>query len=205
MKGASVVFIFLMNINHVNAQIKNSLSEQKLKGKVITVTDRVYVAEDTILKQDSKLLSKTINRFTDKGFLILSESYDNKEIIKSYSIYRYDTITGLKLEERNYFPDSIIKERTLYKYDQHGNLIEEKIFEKNDSLKPAQINKYDINAKDEPEFDTDEEKIEIVITTRHRNIDKQGNWLTEITFEKKHPVSITKREIEYFVKPATEE
>ena len=91
-------------------------------------------------------------------------------------------------------------EKYIYKYDEKGNQIEEKVFANNDSLKPAMVNKFDLRVDNEPEFDSDEEKAEIIITNKYKKFDGTGNWLTGFTFEKKVPISLTIREIEYYKK-----
>ena len=195
--------MFLAGIS-ADAKIKNSLTEQKLKGRVAMITEKVFVAHDTILRPENRMMSKTISKFDEKGFLTELDCFSDREKLISIDLYRYDTIRGLKIEVCSLYPDSAFKEKTLFKYDDKGNIIEERTYEKEDSLKPAVVNKYDPNAKEEPEFDSDEEKIDIVVTTRLKDFDKQGNWLTELKFEKKIPMSITTREIEYFTKPDDE-
>ena len=205
MKSKILLLLFILFCSSAFAQYKTSLTEQKLKGQVIAVTDKIYAVNDTVLKPESSLFSKTISKYNEKGFLIEMDAFNKNEELIAYNTYKFDTIKGYKLEDKGYFPDSSFKEKYVYKYDAKGNLIEEKIFENRDSLKPALINTYDIKTKDEPEFDSDEEKIDIVITTKHKNFDKFGNWQTEITYEKKVPISITLRTIEYYVKPKQED
>ncbi len=182
-------------------QAKNSLAEMKLKGSVKSVLEKLYAATDTNFHPENPLIGKTLYKFDRKGFVVGIVTYNNKEKLVGYTNYVYDSITGLKLQERCYFPDSMLKEITKFKYDLAGNVIEERVYERNDTVKAAVVNHYDPKAKEEPEFDSDEEKIVIVITTRPRQPDAMGNWTRLFTFEKKHPVSVTTREIEYFLNP----
>ena len=194
------MFVGLFNYIVSIGQIRNSLTEQKLLGKVKTVTDILYATNDTLLSTNTPYFSKTISNYNEKGFMVSSFSYNSKKQLVSFNVYKYDTIRGLKLEDKSCFPDSAFKEKSVYKYDDHGNMVEEKVYEKKDTLKPVLTNRYDIKVKDEPEFDSDEEKVEIVVTTKHKDFDQVRNWGTEITYEKKLPISVIKREIEYFKK-----
>jgi hypothetical protein len=182
------------------AQSKNTLKQLKLKGEVSSYTESVYVAHDTVLHPDQIPVSKTVYTFNERGRLVSSCYYDIKGKVRYYTTYRIDSLTGLKMEERSCYPDSTFKEKTVYKYDVQGNMLEEKIFDHADSTKPAVVNRYDPKSKDEPEFDSDEEKVDIVISTKQKEPDKMGNWQIEVKYEKKLPIAITKREITYFEK-----
>ena len=172
----------------------------KLKGEVKSILEKLYAATDTNFHPENTLISKTLYKFDRSGYVVGIVSYNGKEKLTGYTNFLYDSVTGRKLEERSYFPDSAAKEKTVFKYDATGNLIEERVYERTDSLKPALVNHFDPKAKEEPEFDSDEEKIDIVITTRQRKPDNHGNWTQLFSFEKKVPMSVTTREIEYFLK-----
>ena len=182
------------------AQSKNTLKQLKMKGNVSAFSESVYVAHDTVLRPDQVPVSKTVYNFNEAGRLVSSCYYDAKGKVRYYTTYRIDSLTGLKMEERSCYPDSSFKEKSVYKYDVQGNMIEEKIYDHADSTKPAVVNRYDPKSKDEPEFDSDEEKVNIVISTKQKSPDKMGNWQIEVKYEKKLPIAICKREITYFEK-----
>ena len=188
------------NSRFAAAQHKTTRAEMKLNGEVKSILEVLYAATDTNFHADNPLISKTLYKFDRAGFVVGIVSYNEKEKLTGYVNYIYDSVSGLKMEERCFFPDSALKEFTKFKYDMSGNLIEERVYGHKDTLKAEVVNRYDPKAKEESEDDSDDEKIEIVITNRTRKPDKFGNWTQQFTFEKKVPVSVTTREIEYFLK-----
>jgi len=183
------------------AGARNSLKEMKLKGNVATLYESVYAAKDTINLSDTTLISASVMTFSENGYLQFGSFYNAKRKLTSYESYTIDSMTALRSVVRSFFPDSAFKDKTVYKYDVAGNMMQENVYGRDDSLKPEVVNNYDPKAKEEPEFDSDEEKITIVITTHQSRNDPQGNWQMEVTYEKKVPISITLRKIEYFLKP----
>jgi hypothetical protein len=191
----------LVFISAATGQTLHARAEMKLKGPVRSILEKVYAATDTFFHPENRLISGMMYKFDSVGYLIGTVAYNEKEKATGYTNFTYDSVTGRKMIEREFFPDSALKEKTTFKYDAAGNEIEERVYERNDTLKPALVNHFDPKAKEEPEFDSDEEKIDIVITTRPRRPDAMGNWTRLFTFEKKVAVSVTTREIEYFRKP----
>ena len=182
------------------AQEHCSIQELKLSGMVKMLVETTYATSDSTIEPSAKVFSKTVYHYNQKGFLTGTEAYNGNGKLSYYSIDRIDTLTGRRLEERSYFPDSQYKCKTTYQYDAKGNLQTERVYEGKDSSKPAVVNRLLHSLQDDLMDDSDDVKVDIEMFVRHKDKDIMGNWQLEVTFEHKLPISILKREITYYTK-----
>lgn len=145
-----IICLFFFYGNTFAAPKKNYVSENKLKGKVKSITERTYKAvgyfddakklellsyshiliniggdllQEEKYKADSTLESKEIREYHRKGYITASFRYKSNEILESKSTYKCD-IKGNPVEENSYSDKDILLEKTIYKYDLKGNEIE---------------------------------------------------------------------------------
>jgi hypothetical protein len=201
-----------------NAQFKNELKRQKLKGKVTMLTEYEYDASGDALKW------KGITRYNDAGnpvfFCTLSATNDTL----SKTTFTYND-SGIIKEERRYKADGSLNVRTTYQFDAKGNKIEEDNYDAGETLFMKVLSKFDgkgnrivkdsynefgilflkCNSKfDEDGLETESKEYDshhgLKFSTSYdygRHTDNAGNWLERTTYKNDEPSVITKREITY--------
>ena len=103
---------------------KNGWEEANLKGKVKSLTESKYGAEDRfgeIQKKESSLSSKETYKYDDKGNLIEKNNYNADGFYYKHT-KKFDD-KGNKIEENYYNADGFDYKHT-YKYDDKGYFIE---------------------------------------------------------------------------------
>jgi hypothetical protein len=198
-----------------NAQVKNDLARQRLKGKIKMLTESDYDAGS------GGLVSKNISRYDDNGNLLDFYSYGPDNALLSKSIYNYND-SGKLVDVKRYKGDGTYNTRTAYKYDLKGNEVEEdnydasgilfmkarSLYNGNGTLRVCdRFNEYGIlflksNYKNDDDGNQVEDKqydshhgLKFKTTYDYENFDANGNWLKRTTYKNDKPVTLTTREI----------
>ncbi len=155
-----------------NAQQKNDLKRQKLKGEIKTITEYEYGAvpgtKDAV---KDTLKMKSVCTYNAAGNRSGFATYSPKGVLQSRSVYTYND-SGRLVDVKRYRGDGGLNVTATYKYDRWGNEEEEREFDSHESL----------------QFRT---------TFEYGNYDKKGNWLWKATYKNDVPRSVTERVIEY--------
>jgi len=219
--------LFLLSCSCHNVKnIKNDLSEKKLKGKVKSITEARYdVTEESGEIQKERLLFKEISQYNKKGYLKavnkckpdgsveykITFRHDEKGNLTERNIlkadgsflykesYIYDD-KGTLTEKKGHKPDGSIEHSETFIYDDKGNIIEMNLFDPIGRLRNVSIYKYDDQGKliEKEGYNTDGSLAYNVTFTYNETVDKHGNWLIVTVFQDEKPTSITEREIEYY-------
>jgi len=149
-----IVLIFSIN-NCVSQKKENSWSLSNLKGKVKSYTQYSYKAIKTSNKIKKRERTtddhyKQIFNYNDKGYLLESLSYNEKDSLNNKFSYKYNekgNLIELRQYELYYKPHFNIKikkeKKTLFKYDEKENMIETIIYHTDMTIKNIIVLKYD--------------------------------------------------------------
>ena len=202
----------------LQAQSKNDLGRQKIKGMAKSITEMEYNATGDSLKW------KTVARYNDTGNLIDYCTYSAKGALLSRAVYIYNDTTGSLMEERRFKGDSSLIVKVTYVFDEIGNKTEEHNFDVSGKEFMKVLSKFDIKGnrtvkdsynefgilflKANSKFDPQGHEISIKEYDSHHGLkfetgyeytasDANGNWTQRTTLKNEEPSAITKREIVY--------
>ncbi len=200
-----------------NAQFKNDLKREKLKGKVSSVTESEYNGA-----HDS-LMFKAVYKYNDSGNTIDFSTYSPTGEKLSKTTFKYND-SGMLIEENRYKADGALNVRTTCKYDGKGNKIEEDNYDAGGVLFLKVLSKFDgkgnrivkdshnefgiLFLKRNSKFDDDGNEIiakeydshhglQFTITYDYDGKDKAGNWTKRTMYKNDEPFTVTDREITY--------
>jgi hypothetical protein len=212
--------IFIISCTNVN--IKNSLTEQNLNGKVKSLTETTYTVDSSGKVTDSNFIEKIMYRFNSRGNKI-EEIHYHPDSQDELATFKYNT-SGKKIEKRWRDTNNEMDHLATFKYDKNGNNIEKRWSETDGSLIKKEIYLFDENGNKTAEEiisieDTSSERRTFSFDNRHNVIeemryssddsiprrysykylefDKEGNWLKRMQYQKNIPLTITVRLIEY--------
>jgi hypothetical protein len=203
--------------------VKNSLSEQNLNGKVKSLTETTYPVDESGSITDSSFIEKRLYKYDPKGNKI-EEIHYYPDSVSDLITFKYD-FSGKKVEKRWRDTNNELDHLATFRYDRKGNRIEKKWSETNGNLLKKATYLYDKNGNKTAEeiisfedsmserrtfsFDIRHNLIEEIqynsndrITHqyiyKYLDFDKAGNWLKRLQLEKNIPIRITLRMIEYY-------
>ncbi len=154
--------------------------------------------EETILnKNDSILNGKNTYKYDDKGNQIEFKFFNPYGIQDNSTISKYDEM-GNQIETEMVDSDGRLLLRIVSEYDSLGNQIETDMLEPDGRLRSKAISTYDeMNYKNAyVEYNSDG-KIGFEMANEYR-YDKNKNWIHQIVYFNKKPITYIEREIEYY-------
>ena len=169
------------------AQIVNDLAEQKLTGKVKSLTEYSYKVKKVNGKQQDILNAKSIYNYNQLGNKTNEYTYNADGSIDTRSVFTYDN-NGLLTQEDSYNPDGSTGFTNVYKYDKRGNMISVKLYDTYGSLFLRTSSEYDANDNETKEInytqsvEKDKHKDVILNKTTWR-YDEKGNMVEEEYYE----------------------
>jgi hypothetical protein len=214
---------FLIIISCSRENVKNSLAEQNLKGKVKSLTETTYPVDDSGKITDTNFIEQIYYLYNSKGNAIEELHYwpdsvsdlitfkydlkgrkvekrwkDSNDYIDEVGTFKYDK-KGNNIERRRSETDGNLLRKTAYKYDEYGNKIEEVIISFADTTHERRTFKYDRDNNMIEEFSfTSDDSVVHQYRYKYIEFDRTGNWLKRLQTEKKIPQSLTIREFEYY-------
>jgi hypothetical protein len=215
--------VSLLVISCSNENVRNSLAEQNLKGKVRSLTETTYSVDDSGKINDSNFIEEVYYQYNTRGNTV-EELHYWPDSVSDLITFKYD-LKGRKVEKRWKDSNDYIDEVTTFRYDKKGNNIERRRSETDGSLLKKAAFKYDAFGNKTEEvnisfddstherktfrYDKDNNMIEefsyisddsVVHQYRYKYLefDPAGNWLKRMQTEKNIPQSLTIREFEYY-------
>jgi hypothetical protein len=171
MKKLPFIITFLLSAQLGIAQtIKNSLSEQHLKGKVKRIETGSFngnpadgkidtlaphatfidlfdengnETEDSYFGKDGLIVSKLAKKYNEKGQATEEDYFTKGDVLESTTLFKYSVSGNLVESDHEFKPDKT-HDKTIYKYDEQGNCIEDDVFNSGDSLRYKDTYKYDV-------------------------------------------------------------
>lgn len=148
----SIVTLTLTMASCTNSNKDNDWKGYNLSGKVKTLKETTYEAEEKFGKIEKGKIRKYSNnqiqqiKFNKKGYRTEINSYESDGELKEKYIFEYDNKDN-KSEQKIYDSDGSLRFKYLYKYDKKGILIEESIYNSDGSLFYKFLFEYDKNKK----------------------------------------------------------
>lgn len=174
-----------------NGDLKNKLTYEHDENGFKTV-EYTYMANGNLLYK-KEFQYNEIQKIKE----IKMQNADGKEIAIWKSFYDKE---GKKTEEDQYFPDRSNKPviRSIFKYDEHGNKIQEHMYNPEDRLIVRWLSKYDANhvLVEENYYYSDGS-----LNSRENyeyEYDKYGNWTKQIVYENDQPKHVIVRKFTYY-------
>jgi len=218
MKTAVLTLLWICFAFCADAQFKNDLQRQRLKGRVKAVIDNEYNGSHDSLRY------KSITKYGEDGNAIEFLTYTPSGVVASKTTFKYDD-SGKIVEENRYKADGTLNVKATYKYDVKGNKIVEYNHDASGTLFMTIYSKYDgkgnrivkdshnmfgslflkCNSKydkegletESREFDS-HQSLKYATTYDYEHKDREGNWRRRTTYKNDEPFFITDREIEYY-------
>lgn len=224
----SILFIaafFLYSCSQ--SKVKNDLTRENLKGKVMTLTETAYsIIEKSGEVQKGNFVSKFNYKYDNKGDKIEEKLYNPDGSLTQKSTYEYDE-SGNQIVESRYNSTGSLTQKFTYEYDNNGNLslgngynsngrlwgkfryayddrsnlIEESMYNQDNKLSWKFTYKHDDKGNQIEmnyyNYIQDTSFLEKTIY-KYGDYDITGNWLKKTTFENDKPKGITERKIEYY-------
>jgi hypothetical protein len=211
---------FIISCSREN--VKNSLAEQNLSGKVKSLTETTYPVDKSGNIIDSNFLEKILYRFNSRGNKI-EEIHYHPDSVPEMITFKYNP-SGRKVEKRWKDTNNELDHVATFRYDKKGNNIEKRWSETDGNLTKKEIYLYDENGNKTIEEiisfeDSTSERRTFSFDNRHNLIeeirynsddsiprrysyhylefDQAGNWLKRVQSENKIPITITIRVIGY--------
>jgi hypothetical protein len=205
-----------------NENVKNSLSEQNLNGKVKSMTVTTFPVDESGKIIDSNFLEKTSYRYDSQGNKIEEIHYypdsvsdlitfkydlngkkvekrwlDSNDELDHLATFTYDK-KGHKIEKRWSETNGNLMKKATYSYDKHGNKTTEEIISIEDSMSERRTFIFDNrhNLIEETQYNSDD-SITHWYSYKYLEFDQAGNWLKRLQSEKNIPITLTIRVIEY--------
>ena len=171
-----------------SAQAINDLSEQKLTGKVKSLTEYSYEVKKIHGKQQNVLIGKNGYNYNEQGNKSIEYTYNPDGTLDAKSVFIYDE-KGILIEEDSYNPDGSSGFTNTYKYDRRGNITSIKLYDTYGSLFVRTASDYDNNNNETEEINY----TQILENDRHKDIvlnkttwryDDKGNMIEERYYER---------------------
>ena len=176
-----VAYILLPYINY--AQTKSTLATDQIKGKVKTLTQKVYVG---VLKgsniEKGSMLNTEIYIYNEKGNVTEMNYCNADSSVKTKSTYKYN-VQGKVIEYIEYMQynhEGEIKNKTISTYDAKGNKTEDII--SNAKGTSSYINTYIYDAKGNMIEDIETNKDNKVDHTTKYKYDAKGNQVEKARY-----------------------
>ena len=218
-----VAAVSLLVISCSNENVRNSLAEQNLKGKVRSLTETTYSVDDSGKINDSNFIEKVYYQYNSRGNTVEELHYwpdsvsdlitfkydlkgrkiekrwkDSNDYIDEVATFKYDK-KGNNIERRRSETDGNLLRKAAFKYDALGNKTEEVNISFDDSTHERKTFKYDKDNNMVEEFSfTSDDSVVHQYRYKYLEFDTAGNWLKRMQTEKNIPQSLTIREFEYY-------
>ncbi|MFI5138776.1 MAG: hypothetical protein ACHQIM_13200 [Sphingobacteriales bacterium] len=170
MKKLPFILSFLLCVQLGIAQsVKNSLSEQHLKGRVKRIETGLFdgnpvdgkidtlaphttfidlfdekgnETEDSYFGKDGLMISKWVKKYNGKNEETEEDHFTKDGSLESTIFFKYDE-RGNQVESNSNSIADKTSDKSLYKYDDKNNMVEADVFYRGDTLRYRNIYKYD--------------------------------------------------------------
>lgn len=144
---ALIIFISSAFPHISSAQEVNDLSQQKLIGKVRSLTETSYKVKKVREKQEESFYAKSSSIYNAQGNKTMEYAYNPDGTLDSKSVFTYDN-NGLLIQEDSYNPDGSTGFTNIYEYDKNGNMTSVNLYDAGGSLFLETISDYDANGNE---------------------------------------------------------
>ncbi len=189
MKPAIAVFIaFFSALPFMSfSQVISDLTEQKLAGKVKSLTEYTFKVKKVHGKIQKEYTGKTRCVYNQHGNKYNDYTYNPDGSLESSTVFNYNK-DGLLEQEDGYNGDGSPGYTNIYKYDISGNLVSIKLFNGAGSLFFKTVCEYDLEDNEVAETNytlaMEREKLrDAVLNKTSWQYDKRGNTTKEIYVE----------------------
>lgn len=145
---------------------------------------------------DSKLETKDIYKYDNKGNIIECKSYNIGGTLESYFTYKYDNKGNVTI--LNYNSDGTLKNKDIFIYDNKWDIVEDNMYDSEENLQYKNIYKYDNTGNLVKKNSYDSEGNLLEKYTFKYEFDNKGNWVKRIVFLDNAQELISTREYEYY-------
>jgi len=202
MKKIIVLFVFLVSVVFVNAQI--TAAQFGVNGKVQSVKLSTYSFVEKFGEIEiGEEYSDQVVEFNEQGLIIKKYIIGQMDLISSVTTYEYLFLEDGRFKEineyinNNFSDEPSLKYKIKFKYDESGNFVDKRLYRGYDgSLLKTSANISEILASDDNNdsivsddkyfpnhyielFSSDDDK---EIKTKIEKVDQQNNWTKKIKF-----------------------